>query len=194
MFRSLNWAGDLVLAAVLTVHRYLGTLLVTIQLKTGIQTGNLHISHSLARAKALVPIRNLCNVNVLHIFPCVGNNGTLSIVFIPRSDNSLPSRACPGRYLSLHLVTALKELEHGTVLTGSAFGVRNHFQISRPRHHLKGKAWRGQVKEKREEPRRSGIQKAKNSDWLHAKWAGNTARWTGSLRNGLFPASSLWGS
>lgn len=70
--RSLNQAGRLVLAAALTVNKYLGTLFVTIpavKYRYLILTENLHFLHSLARAKedateAEVQVKNLWNVNV----------------------------------------------------------------------------------------------------------------------------------
>lgn len=67
--RSLNQAGRLVLAADLTVNKYLGTLFVTIsavKYRYLIQTENLHFSHSLAEAE--VQVKNLQNVNVLYTF------------------------------------------------------------------------------------------------------------------------------
>lgn len=71
--RSLNQAGRLVLAAALTVNKYLGTLFVTIlavKYRYLILTENLYFLHSLARAKedateAEAQVKNLWNVNVL---------------------------------------------------------------------------------------------------------------------------------
>lgn len=136
------------------------------------QTGNLHSSHSLARAKAAtesaVQAGHLWNVDVHPVF--------LLLTMLPS-----PSSASSGVIVAHlpepvptpYLVTALQGQEYTVVLKRSTFGMgTDPGSISKDGGVL--------ITGPRGEPRRPGVQKAKNREGVCCNAPGKTDRWTES--------------